>query len=59
MRPVFMRLIAVIFIFITTFISLLQSSFNAFAWIYFPSLTIYEAIVIYSFIREKRLKKDM
>lgn len=59
MRPGVIRLISVLFLFVMSLVALLQQSLDMFHIIYIPSLTLYEIAVIYSFIREKRLKKDM
>lgn len=59
MRPGVIRLISVLFLFVMSLVALLQQSLDMFHIIYIPSLTLYEIAVIYSFIYEKRLKKDI
>lgn len=52
------RIINIFFLAIMTYISLIQPSLTLFAWIYFPSLAVYETVTIWSFIQESRERKN-
>lgn len=51
------KILDIIFLAIMTFIALIQPSFTLFAWIYFPSLVVYETIMIWILIKQYGKKK--